>query len=108
MAKCVWPFEFAAPRNCSLLSRSGNAVQKISEWAPKQTELPSVLPFHGQHAFALGTVIALGRAAPGANLPGLILAGGGPSRLVATASAHGVGRALHTVCTSLCCCGGAG
>jgi hypothetical protein len=43
MAKCVWPFEFATPRNCSLLSRSGNAVQKISEWAPKQTELPSVL-----------------------------------------------------------------
>jgi hypothetical protein len=36
MAKCVWPFDFATPRNCSLLSRSGNAVQKISEWAPKQ------------------------------------------------------------------------
>jgi hypothetical protein len=33
--------------------------------------LKSVLAFHGQHAFALGTVIAFGPS------PGLILASGG-------------------------------
>ena len=38
-----------------------------------------MLAFHGQHAFALGTVIALAERSrpPIAGLPGLILASGG-------------------------------
>jgi len=65
-------FDIDDPQN-KVLARAA-AVRSSPEREippPHPMSLKSVLAFHGQHAFALGTVIAFGPS------PGLILASGG-------------------------------
>ena len=71
-----WPWR-AAVVNSSPERLDANS-RRLRDWNPPITdELISELAFHGQHAFALGTVIALAESRPD-------LGKRWPSRLVAT------------------------